>query len=157
PPSAAGRRGVPLPGDGGLPDRSDHRSGAWSAIYSLPSRALHLDRRDHAFGSDHPAVAGAFRHPVASGVLRAGGARYHRQSGGPVGVETIAAALGDERDVVEEVIEPYLLQEGFVQRTPRGRVLTRNAFRHLDLPMPATMPAQLDLLTPVPWETENPC
>ena len=78
-------------------------------------------------------------------------------AGGPVGVETIAAALGDERDVVEEVIEPYLLQEGFVQRTPRGRMLTRNAFRHLDLPVPAGMPAQLDLLTPVPCETENPC
>jgi hypothetical protein len=44
-----------------------------------------------------------------------------------------------------------------VQRTPRGRLLTWNAFRHLDLPMPAAMPAQLDLLTPVPWETENPC
>jgi Holliday junction DNA helicase RuvB len=66
--------------------------------------------------------------------------------GGPVGVETIAAALGDERDVVEEVIEPYLLQEGFVQRTPRGRMLTRIAFRHLDLPMPTSPPAQLDLL-----------
>ena len=77
--------------------------------------------------------------------------------GGPVGVETMAAALGDERDVVEEVIEPYLLQEGFVQRTPRGRMLTRNAFRHLDLPLPAAMSAQLDLLTPVSWETENPC
>ena len=57
--------------------------------------------------------------------------------GGPVGVETMAAALGDERDVIEEVIEPYLMQEGFVQRTPRGRMLTRLAFRHLDLPVPA--------------------
>jgi holliday junction DNA helicase RuvB len=71
-------------------------------------------------------------------------------SGGPVGLETIAAALGDERDVVEDVIEPYLLQEGFVQRTPRGRMLTRAAFRHLDLPMPASPPAQLDLLAPLP-------
>src|SRR5262249_58886137 len=71
-------------------------------------------------------------------------------AGGPVGVETIAAALGDERDVVEEVIEPYLIQEGFIQRTPRGRILTRGAFRHLDLPMPAIPPAQLDLLAPLP-------
>src|ERR1700757_1924426 len=70
-------------------------------------------------------------------------------AGGPVGVETIAAALGDERDVVEEVIEPYLLQEGFGRRTARARLLTRNAYRHLELPIPATMPAQLDLLTPV--------
>jgi Holliday junction DNA helicase RuvB len=71
-------------------------------------------------------------------------------SGGPVGVETIAAALGDERDVVEEVIEPYLLQEGFLQRTPRGRMLTQRAFRHLDLPMPASLPDQLDLLAQSP-------
>jgi len=75
-------------------------------------------------------------------------------AGGPVGVETIAAALGDERDVIEEVIEPYLVQEGFVQRTPRGRVLTRIAFRHLDLPMPASLPAQLELLPQSPFETE---
>src|SRR6201997_238265 len=53
-------------------------------------------------------------------------------AGGPVGVETLAAALGDERDVIEEVIEPYLIQEGFMQRTSRGRVLTETAFRHLD-------------------------
>ena len=65
----------------------------------------------------------------------------------------MAAALGDERDVVEEVIEPYLLQEGFVQRTPRGRVLTEGAFRHLGLPIPASLPAQLDLLARLPFET----
>ncbi|HEX6442157.1 MAG TPA: Holliday junction branch migration DNA helicase RuvB [Stellaceae bacterium] len=67
--------------------------------------------------------------------------------GGPVGVETMAAALGEQRDVLEEVIEPYLIQQGFMQRTPRGRLLTEIAFRHLDLPMPTTLPAQLDLLT----------
>ena len=66
--------------------------------------------------------------------------------GGPVGVETMAAALGDERDVIEEVIEPYLIQEGFVQRTPRGRTLTEIAYRHLDLPVPASLPGQFDLL-----------
>ena len=60
--------------------------------------------------------------------------------GGPVGVETMAAALGDQRDVIEEVIEPYLVQEGFVQRTPRGRMLTEIAFRHLDLPAPGSLP-----------------
>ena len=75
-------------------------------------------------------------------------------AGGPVGVETMAAALGDERDVIEEVVEPYLIQEGFVQRTPRGRMLTRIAFRHLDLPMPASLPAQLDLLARLPFDTE---
>jgi Holliday junction DNA helicase RuvB len=71
-------------------------------------------------------------------------------AGGPVGVETLAAAIGDERDVIQEVIEPYLIQEGFVQRTPRGRMLTSLSFRHLGLAMPATLPAQLDLLAGVP-------
>ncbi len=75
--------------------------------------------------------------------------------GGPVGVETMAAALGDERDVIEEVIEPFLIQEGFVQRTPRGRMLTRTAFRHLDLAMPASLPAQLDLLAQLPLGAED--
>ena len=77
-----------------------------------------------------------------------------RYGGGPVGVETMAAALGDERDVIEEVVEPFLIQEGFVQRTPRGRLLTRLAFRHLDLPLPASLPAQLDLLAGLPLADE---
>ena len=53
--------------------------------------------------------------------------------GGPVGVETLAAALAESRDALEEVIEPYLLQKGLLQRTPRGRMLTDNAWRHLGL------------------------
>jgi Holliday junction DNA helicase RuvB len=69
--------------------------------------------------------------------------------GGPVGVETMAAVLGDQRDVIEEVIEPYLLQQGFVQRTPRGRLLTEIAYRHLDIAVPTGRPAQLDLLAAV--------
>jgi holliday junction DNA helicase RuvB len=59
--------------------------------------------------------------------------------GGPVGVETIAAALGEARDAIEEVIEPYLMQQGFVQRSPRGRILTGNAYAHLGLPAPAAV------------------
>ncbi|MGI9464312.1 MAG: Holliday junction branch migration DNA helicase RuvB, partial [Aestuariivirgaceae bacterium] len=51
--------------------------------------------------------------------------------GGPVGVETIAASLSEERDAIEEIIEPYLIQQGFVNRTPRGRMLTPHAFEHL--------------------------
>jgi holliday junction DNA helicase RuvB len=57
--------------------------------------------------------------------------------GGPVGVETIAAALSEPRDAIEEIIEPYLIQQGFVQRTPRGRLLTSHAFKHLGLAEPA--------------------
>ena len=57
--------------------------------------------------------------------------------GGPVGVDTIAAALSESRDAIEEVIEPFLLQQGLIQRTPRGRLLTRNAWQHLGLVAPA--------------------
>jgi len=56
--------------------------------------------------------------------------------GGPVGIETIAAALSEPRDAIEEIVEPYLIQQGFVQRTPRGRLLTPHAFRHLGLAVP---------------------
>jgi holliday junction DNA helicase RuvB len=76
--------------------------------------------------------------------------------GGPVGVETMAAALSEQRDVLEEVIEPYLMQQGFVQRTPRGRMLTETAYRHLDLPVPPTLPGQPDLLAGLAAEAEAP-
>ena len=56
--------------------------------------------------------------------------------GGPVGVETLAAALSEPRDAIEDIIEPYLIQCGFLQRTPRGRLITGHAFRHLGLPEP---------------------
>ncbi|MGA9824926.1 MAG: Holliday junction branch migration DNA helicase RuvB [Methylocystis sp.] len=65
--------------------------------------------------------------------------------GGPVGIETIAAALSEPRDAIEDIIEPFLLQQGFLQRTPRGRVLTPNAFRHLGLKEPPRAPAQFGL------------
>ncbi len=56
--------------------------------------------------------------------------------GGPVGVETLAAALSEERDTLEDVVEPYLIQQGLLQRTPRGRMLTRQVYRHLGLEAP---------------------
>jgi Holliday junction DNA helicase RuvB len=65
--------------------------------------------------------------------------------GGPVGVETIAAALSEPRDAIEEIIEPFLIQQGLIQRTPRGRLLTGHAFRHLGLAEPARDPAQFGL------------
>jgi Holliday junction DNA helicase RuvB len=65
--------------------------------------------------------------------------------GGPVGVETIAAALSEPRDAIEEIIEPFLIQQGLVQRTPRGRLLTGHAFRHLGLAEPVRDPAQFGL------------
>jgi holliday junction DNA helicase RuvB len=65
--------------------------------------------------------------------------------GGPVGVETVAASLSEARDAIEEIIEPYLMQQGFVQRTPRGRLLTSHAFRHLGLPEPQRDPGQFGM------------
>ncbi|HEC90437.1 MAG TPA: hypothetical protein ENI55_02100, partial [Alphaproteobacteria bacterium] len=70
-------------------------------------------------------------------------------AGGPVGVETLAAALAEQRDTVEEVIEPYLIQQGFLLRTSRGRALGVQAYEHLgiDAPLNASMgAAQLDFI-----------
>ena len=66
--------------------------------------------------------------------------------GGPVGVETLAAALAEARDTLEDVIEPYLIQEGLILRTNRGRVLGERGWRHLGLAPPAGSQPLLDLL-----------
>ena len=57
-------------------------------------------------------------------------------NGGPVGVENLAAAISEERDTIEDVIEPYLIQQGYLMRTPRGRVATPNVYRHFGLKQP---------------------
>ena len=57
-------------------------------------------------------------------------------SGGPVGLDNIAAAIGEERDTIEDVLEPYLIHQGFLQRTPRGRIATPAAWRHFGLTSP---------------------
>ena len=57
-------------------------------------------------------------------------------SGGPVGVDNLAAAIGEERDTIEDVLEPYLIQQGYLQRTPRGRIATASAYRHFGLSAP---------------------
>jgi holliday junction DNA helicase RuvB len=61
-------------------------------------------------------------------------------SGGPVGLDNLAAAIGEERDTIEDVLEPYLIQQGFLQRTPRGRIATPHAYRHLGFAAPAAAP-----------------
>jgi Holliday junction DNA helicase RuvB len=60
----------------------------------------------------------------------------HRFDGGPVGLDNIAASIGEERDTIEDVIEPFLIQQGFLQRTPRGRIATLAAYRHLGVAAP---------------------
>ncbi|MDI3470674.1 MAG: Holliday junction ATP-dependent DNA helicase RuvB [Pseudolabrys sp.] len=67
--------------------------------------------------------------------------------GGPVGVDTLAAALSEPRDAIEDIIEPFLIQKGFIQRTPRGRLLTSHAFRHLGLQEPSRDASQFGLFS----------
>ncbi|MDR3425228.1 MAG: Holliday junction branch migration DNA helicase RuvB [Alphaproteobacteria bacterium] len=74
-------------------------------------------------------------------------------NGGPVGVETLGAALSEQRDVLEEVIEPYLIQQGLLQRTPRGRMLTEGGYKHIGLNVPAGR--QGDLLSEIDEENED--
>jgi len=95
---------------------------------------------DHALnrlGVDHLGLDGADRR-----YLRLIAESY---GGGPVGAETLSAALSESRDAVEEVIEPYLLQQGLIQRTPRGRMLAAKAWRHLGLAEPKPTPPQTEL------------
>jgi holliday junction DNA helicase RuvB len=91
------------------------------------SRAL-SDRALTRLGVDHAGLDGGDRRYLALIAENYGG--------GPVGVETLCAALSEARDAIEDVIEPYLLQQGLIQRTPRGRMLTQRAFGHLGLPAP---------------------
>jgi Holliday junction DNA helicase RuvB len=76
--------------------------------------------------------------------------------GGPVGIETISAALSEPRDALEEIVEPFLLQQGFISRTPRGRVLTLRAYKHLGLTGPSrTASPQIGLFDDQPDEAED--
>jgi len=94
------------------------------------------DRALTRLGVDHLGLDGADRRYMT---LLA-----ENYGGGPVGVETIAAALSESRDAIEEVIEPFLLQQGLIMRTPRGRMLAAKAWRHLGLEVPRT-PGQAEL------------
>ena len=59
--------------------------------------------------------------------------------GGPVGIDSLAAAIGEERHTIEDVLEPFLIQQGYIMRTPRGRVVTRHAYLHFGLPLPGRL------------------
>jgi Holliday junction DNA helicase RuvB len=69
----------------------------------------------------------------------------HRFDGGPVGLDNVAAAIGEESGTIEDVIEPYLIQQGYLQRTPRGRIATLAAYRHLGVVPPKA--ASIDLFS----------
>jgi holliday junction DNA helicase RuvB len=137
--------------------------GAWEIARrsrGTPRIAGRLLRRVRDFASvagvaaDRAMVDGALtRLEVDSKGLDAMDRRYLRRiaehhNGGPVGVETLAAALAESRDTLEDVIEPYLIQEGLVMRTPRGRMLGEPGWRHLGMTPPAGFAIQPDLLLP---------
>jgi Holliday junction DNA helicase RuvB len=67
--------------------------------------------------------------------------------GGPVGLDSIAAAVGEERDTIEDVIEPYLIQQGFIMRTSRGRVATKQAWLHFGFDLPKNLNLETDLFS----------
>ena len=69
----------------------------------------------------------------------------HKFNGGPVGIDNLAAAIGEERDTIEDVLEPFLIQQGYLQRTSRGRIATRQCYEHFGLKAPSSS-ANLDLL-----------
>jgi Holliday junction DNA helicase RuvB len=69
----------------------------------------------------------------------------HKFNGGPVGIDNLAAAIGEERDTIEDVLEPFLIQQGYLQRTSRGRIATRQSYEHFGLKLPSNS-ANLDLL-----------
>jgi Holliday junction DNA helicase RuvB len=124
----------------------------------IAGRLLRRVRDIAAVAGDTPvtaAVADAALHrlEVDRSGLDAMDRRYLRRiaehhAGGPVGVETLAAALAEARDTLEDVIEPYLIQEGLILRTNRGRVLGEPGWRHLNMVPPPRGPDQLDLLRP---------
>ena len=71
-------------------------------------------------------------------------AMLEKFGGGPVGLDTLAASTGEESSTVEDVIEPYLLQLGFIARTPKGRVALRPCYEHFNMPVPASLQAQIE-------------
>jgi Holliday junction DNA helicase RuvB len=72
-------------------------------------------------------------------------AMIEKFDGGPVGVDSLAASISEERGTIEDVLEPYLIQQGYMVRTPRGRMVTRNAYLHFGLPRPSSAGTNLPL------------
>jgi holliday junction DNA helicase RuvB len=110
--------------------------------FALVAGATSIDRASADRALTELEVDGAGLDAMDRRYLSTVGINY---GGGPVGIETIAAALSEPRDAIEEIIEPFLIQKGFIQRTPRGRMLTAHAFHHLGLAEPVRDPSQFQL------------
>ena len=144
---AARKLGVELAADGAA-EIAGRARGTPRVAGRLLRRVRDFAEADGATVIDRPAAARALaRLEVDEAGLDGLDRRYLRAlietyGGGPVGAETLAAALAEARDAVEDVIEPFLLQQGYVLRTPRGRVAGGKAYEHLGLKPPAAKPAQ---------------
>jgi Holliday junction DNA helicase RuvB len=82
-------------------------------------------------------------------------AMIEKFDGGPVGVDSLAAALSEERGTIEDVLEPFLIQQGYILRTPRGRMVTRSAYRHFGLEVPAMKHRCRRRRRPCPWRADR--
>ena len=134
---SAGLLKVPIDDDGALRDRAPlARHAAHRQPPAAPRARL---RRREGRRPDHASRSPTRRWRCSTSTLHGLDvmdrklleAVIHRFDGGPVGLDNVAAAIGEERDTIEDVIEPFLIQQGFLQRTPRGRVATPAAYRHL--------------------------
>jgi len=118
-----------------------HRSAGLLNVATDEQGAFEIARRSRGT----PRIANRLLRRVRDYVEVKGEAVIHRFDGGPVGLDNVAAAIGEERDTIEDVIEPYLIQQGFLQRTPRGRIATLAAYRHLGVTPPKNQAAAADL------------
>jgi holliday junction DNA helicase RuvB len=147
---AARKMGAPISEDGAM-EIARRSRGTPRVAGRLLRRVRDFAAADGADTIDHLAAARALaRLEVDEAGLDSLDRRFlkaliENYGGGPVGMDTLAAAIAEARDAVEDVIEPYLLQQGFIQRTPRGRMACARAYEHLGLTAPKTPPAVGDL------------
>jgi Holliday junction DNA helicase RuvB len=147
---AARKMGAPLTGEGAA-EIAGRARGTPRVAGRLLRRVRDFAGAEGAPAIDQPAAARALaRLEVDEAGLDSLDRRYLRcliehYGGGPAGVETLAYAIAEARDAVEDVIEPFLMQQGFIQRTPRGRVAAGRAYLHLGLGAPAKKPGQAEL------------
>jgi Holliday junction DNA helicase RuvB len=147
---AARKMGLALAADGAA-EIAERARGTPRVAGRLLRRVRDFAAADRVKMIDRPcAASGLARLEVDGAGLDALDRRYlaaliNNYGGGPAGVETLAYALAEARDSVEDVVEPFLLQQGFIQRTPRGRLACAKAWLHLGLTAPATTPVQAQL------------
>lgn len=147
---AARKMGAPLTSEGAAEIAARAR-GTPRVAGRLLRRVRDFAEAESAASIDRKAAARALaRLEVDEAGLDSLDRRYLRcliehYNGGPAGVETLAYAIAEARDAVEDVIEPFLMQQGFIQRTPRGRVAAGRAYLHLGLNAPAAKPGQADM------------